>query len=353
MLKSIKDESVDMCLTSPPYWGLRDYGHSDQLGLEPTADLYIEYMTKIFREVKRALKNSGTLQQRWLNIGDTYSGSGKGSGDKPDPKFKGGGRERTLKPDKNNPLPSKCLTMIPERLAWSLIQDGWILRNKIIWYKPNGMPSSVKDRFSNKWEYIFLFSKSKKYFFDLDAIREPYTEPLNRWGGNKIDIPQVTKWIDGDEKAKWQMSVRERESRPNPDGKNPGDVIGLRKQDLVGKDTYTGFNDRYSPRPDGKNPGDMVEAETDDFLNIPTMPFSGAHFAVFPEKLCKKPIKAGCPKGGIVIDPFSGAGTVGVVAKSLGRRFIGIDIKMEYCKMAKNRIAKVGYQQELKFDIPI
>jgi len=163
VIRSFKPESIDMCLTSPPYWGLRDYGTEQifggdadcehpwgmisnksyyecsqchawkgQLGLEPTPEMYIEHMTEIFSEVKRVLKAEGSL---WLNMGDTYSGSGKGSGDdKPDPKFKGGGRERTLKADKDNSLPSKCLCMIPERLAWSLIQDGWILRNKIVWY---------------------------------------------------------------------------------------------------------------------------------------------------------------------------------------------------------------------------
>ena len=633
VLRTMTDESIDMCMTSPPYWGLRDYDVSQifggdldcehewggsfkhdvreeinhaksrttdrfygepsrkfdgnhqkhesniyclkchawkgQLGLEPTPELYIEHMTKIFHEVKRVLKKEGTL---WLNIGDTYSGSGKGSGDdKPDPKFKGGGRERTLRPDKNNPFPAKCLCMIPERLAWSLIQDEsgdiyeldkgyvicnniniteeatsatqrprkekkissrvckemeggapealsrkngkmerkeqgesediqqetlldssgagnskgnegqckkisqastkgidtlwrkstdmcmlwgkqdsffinrshrrkgqrtqkedkkiwlnlrvvkshelsqgfqdfmqklqlgngsiwflppsrgrnlcfrkkdipidllplfklkqeerWRLRNKIIWYKPNGMPSSVKDRFSNKYEFIYMFSKQQKYYFDLDSIREDYSLGtilrINQNDGNPI-------W-SGDHK------------RGSPHGEhtlNPDQFIN----------------------PKGKNPGDV-------FI-LGTMPFPEAHFAVFPEKLCEKPIKAGCPlqvcskcgkareriveekrgdamdslsiskesgnprKGGsiyhpiieskttgwtscscnvefvpgIVLDSFMGAGTTGVVARKLGRSFVGIDVKEEYCEMSKRRIAKVGYQPEL------
>jgi len=213
VMKKMPAASVDMCLTSPPYWGLRDYGVEQifggdadcehewererilgarfaqdatrradptrhclkcgawkgQLGLEPTPELYIEHMTEIFHEVKRVLKKEGTL---WLNIGDTYSSSGGAGGDynngglkEGQPKYKQG----------TSSLQPKCLCMIPERLVWSLIQDGWILRNKIVWYKPNGMPSSVKDRFSNKWEYIYLFSQSKKYYFDLDAVRENFS----------------------------------------------------------------------------------------------------------------------------------------------------------------------------------
>lgn len=437
--KGIKSESIDMCLTSPPYWGLRDYGiiqifgrdldckhiwgeeiikraygnvgthpgtgnqkrdvmkgrenkgrfciycgaWKGQLGLEPTPELYIEHLTEIFNETQRVLKNEETL---WLNIGDTYFGSGCGTNDYRTPasisisrpKLYDGPRPQNER--QHLYLKPKSLCMIPERLAWSLIQNGWILRNKIPWIKPNCMPASVKDRFSNKWEYVFLFSKSRKYYFDLDAIREPYTEPLNRWGGPKIDIPKKTKWKDKDKKTRWAMSIRERQSRPNPSGKNPGDV----------------------------------------FI-INTQPFPGAHFAVFPENLCEKPIKAGCPKEickncgkprkriskskftihngktktqydtkktsagrlallrqaareagkeysnerasmgwtdcgckagfepGIILDPFSGAGTVGIVAKKLGRKFIGIDIKFEYCEMAKKRIVKSRLSKKIRF----
>ena len=240
-------------------------------------------MTAVFHEVKRVLKKEGTL---WLNMGDTYSGSGKGSGSDIDPKFKGGGRERTLKPDKNNSLPAKCLCMIPERLAWSLIQDGWILRNKIVWYKPNGMPSSVTDRFSNKWEYLFLFSKNQKYYFDLDAVREEC-----QWGGEQ----------GGNSGKKF---------------KEAGMISDHKMQD----------------HPLGKNPG--------DFLSIPTQPFPEAHFAVFPPKLCEKPIKAGCPEGGIVLDPFCGAGTTLYVSQEMKRNYIGIDINQKFIDMAEKRTAQ-------------
>ncbi len=635
VMKEMPAESIDMVMTSPPYWGLRDYGFEQifggdkdcehewgnqishpkqekrtikqlrsssglswnrgenasifkwqeyspknqgnfclkcqawkgQLGLEPTPEFYIEHLTEIFNEAKRALKKEGTL---WLNISDSYIGQNLGQikkykkedamwlaafidseGSLQIHKQKRGnnspayqphiaigmtqremldqaykitnlgcvwkmkGKTKTGKPlyqwsvrgqqgkelieeihphlllkkkqasllwllcknlkDKKDGkfvkpenlkyreklwlnvknlsqkycadieieelnfkagLQSKCMAFIPERLAWSLIQDGWILRNKNIWYKRNAMPSSVTDRFSNRWEYLFMFSKSTKsvywtnkktlklatkqpagiqgiegedwgwgrcpkcegcgeiiykekpkncsrckglgkikisfwtghdYYFDLDAVRQPYTEPLNRWGGEKIDIPKKTKWKSDEEKAKWCMSVREKQSRPYPAGKNPGDVF-----------------------------------------EINTQSFPEAHFAVFPEKLCLKPIKAGCPEkvckkcgkarerivnhesnyikreqahaprsepskvdstgwnppniqqggwtsckcnagfeGGIVLDPFAGAGTVGVVAKSMGRRFILIDIKEEYMKMAKRRVAQIGHQKEL------
>jgi len=241
-------------------------------------------MTQIFHEVKRILKKTGTF---WLNIGDTYSGSNCGSNDyrertglgtNPRDRYKGQKAGRTN-------LPAKCLCMIPERLAWSLIQDGWILRNKIIWHKPNGMPSSVKDRFTNKWEYIFMFSKSRKYYFDLDVIREPHKH-------------KPTYKVVGQKNSPAQQSAG-----------------GISPQ-----------------HPLGKNPGDV--------WSITTQPFPEAHFAVYPEKLLKKPIKAGCPQGGIVLDPFIGSGTTGLVAVKLGRNFIGIELNPEYVKIAKKRLAQ-------------
>ena len=291
VMKEMPRNCVDMVITSPPYWGLRDYGTGpDQLGLEPTPELYIEHLTKIFNEAKRVLKKEGTL---WLNIGDTYftktgaSGAFKNRPNQAD-KYVMGNR-------KFEGLIEKCLCMIPERLAWSLIQNGWILRNKIIWYKPNAMPASVTDRLSNRWEYLFMFSRSQQYFFDLDAVREAYTEPIDRWGGEWKRGYCKTKYPEG------QIAIpeRDRNMRPNPDGKNPGDVF-----------------------------------------EIATQPFSETHFAVFPEKLCEKPIKAGCSEGDVVLDPFCGAGTALYVAKEMKRRFIGIDIKQEYCDMCETRLAQ-------------
>lgn len=411
-LRKMPDASIDMCLTSPPYWGLRDYGIGpNQLGLEPTPESYIENLTRIFNEIKRVLKKEGTL---WLNIGDTYGGGQAHSDwnvreDYPEEKKTGGFHSKLSKEKWQSGLKKlmpKCLMMIPERLAWSLIQNGWILRNKIIWYKPNAMPSSVKDRFSNRWEYLFMFSKSQHYYFDLDGVREPH----------KYDGRKDTMYKGGPK----DMQIGKHERWPDPLGKNPGDIIADRKWNnvpgqvtqAIAQDHGGWFKKDGTPIVDfakGKNPG--------DFWEINTMPFPDAHFAVFPEILCEKPIKAGCPESicrecgkprkritktdyiknrpsagndkrsrnedrlhearghggwrgnnlladvktigwtkckckagfepGVVLDPFAGAGTVGVVAKSLGRRFILIDIKEEYMEMAKKRVAQVGHQKEL------
>ena len=192
----------------------------------------------------------------------------------------------------------KCLLMIPERLAWSLIQNGWILRNKIIWYKPNAMPSSVTDRFSNRWEYLFMFSKSQRYYFDLDAVREAHKE--------SSIIRDKQGYKSSPMKGRYTMPGENREGTPDQEFNNPL----------------------------GKNPGDI--------WIIPTVacPFPGVHFATFPEKLCKKAIIPGSPENGIVLDPFCGVGTALYVAKQLKRRFIGIDIKKEYCELAEKRLAQ-------------
>jgi len=552
VMKAWPAESIDMCMTSPPYWGLRDYGveqifggdkkcehewvgekkdikrfdeyesgksrneerffgddptrkfygqhekHESnvhclkcqawkgQLGLEPMVEMYIEHMTEVFNEVKRVLKKEGSL---WLNISDTYGGSNTGHTGPAQTKWKAvpRGEGKSLQ----GKLMPKCLLMIPERLAWSLIQNGWIFRNRICWYKPNAMPSSVKDRFSNRWEYLFFFVKSDKsvywtnrktggivtkqpfgikglegldwewkevgvvnenvfnvrvrdadkerflqkatekekekygksklkkvsfwtahdYYFDLDAVREPH----------KYDGRKDTLYKGGPK----DMQIGKHERWPNPAGKNPGDVIKVERKwnevpgqesQSIARDHAGWFRKDGSPIVDfekGKNPG--------DFWNINTQPFPEAHFAVFPEKLCEKPIKAGCPEEvckkcgkarvrivekekappevftnkntppdahtssyvggkmrgqgqklqnwreahppktigwtscdcnagfnpGIILDPFCGAGTAGVMAKKLGRRFILIDIKKEYCEMAEKRIAQIGYQMEL------
>ena len=314
VLRSFKPNSIDMCMTSPPYWGLRDYGHDNQLGLEKTPEEYIEKMTAVFSEVKRVLKAEGTL---WIVIGDTYNSGtqfNNHTGLEEADRYNelGNGKKWAGHRKDIASLPSKCLCMIPERLAWSLIQDGWILRNKIVWYKPNGMPSSVKDRFSNKWEYIFLFSKSRKYYFDLDAVREELAESTWR------DIRSGCKISRKDTKCHKLV-----ESNIHGRG-GIGDPSKTRAELL---------------NPLGKNPGDV--------FTINTQPFPQAHFAVFPEKLCEKPIKAGCPEGGTVLDPFCGAGTVGVVAKKLQRKFIGIDIKSEYTKMSEKRIKNTQAQLDL------
>ncbi len=430
ILKKAPSEFVDMAMTSPPYWGLRNYGEetckiwdgcleckhewveSDvyysqphhgigsktvetpcvtkdalnkpnlksafchkcgawygQLGLEPLPDMYVKHLLQIFRELKRILKPTGSF---YLNMGDTYAGSRCGSHDYRTDKCKNfTGREQydnkynKPAPQATASIPRKSLCMVPERVALAMVGDGWILRNKIIWHKPNPMPSSVKDRLSNTWEYLFHFVKKRKYYYNLDAIREPHKSASlkrtkRKWNGHR------------EPRASWQGMDISKMCHQN--GKNPGDVF-----------------------------------------KIATKAFPEAHFAVYPEELCEAPIKAGCPehvckkcgqpkrqvlktkpnpnafnirvrdvkegrikfedrkasetevkqyqekkyqsqprevviargckcdsgfKPGMVLDPFCGAGTTCLVAKKLGRRFIGIDIRETYCRMARKRLAK-------------
>jgi len=302
VLKEFPDKCINMLMTSPPYWALRDYGEETerewadgwkgQLGLEPTFDLYIKHLCDIFDEVKRVLRDDGTI---WVNLGDTYSGSGMGTWNPPDdykskqvyflPKGK----------NKSNKIsyPSKSLVMIPFRFAIEMVNRGWILRNTIIWHKRNCMPSSVKDRFTVDFEYLFFFSKNKKYYFEQQF--DKYIKPMNRWGGEQLKPNGISSWDEGT----GQKTYRDRNMRPNLQGRNK-------------RTTWT----------------------------INPQPFPDAHFAIFPPELCETPIKASCPEKGIVLEPFAGSGTACLVAKQMGRRYVGIDINEKYVKMAKKRLAK-------------
>ena len=285
-LKKLDSESVNCCVTSPPYWALRDYGVEGQLGLEPTFQEYITKLCDIFDEVKRVLRKDGTC---WVNLGDTYGGTGSGQKDT----GKHGYTPETMATTKDKPqskLQGKSLIQIPARFSIEMCNRGWILRNEIIWHKPNCMPSSVKDRFTVDFEKIFFFVKSKKYWFETQ--REGHTS--TRWGGtNESDCKQ------GDYSMATKAGRRSHKNDYHPDGRNKRTV-----------------------------------------WKINTKPFKGAHFAVFPEDLIETPIKAGCPKGGVVIDIFSGAGTTGVVAKKQGKDFIGIELNEEYYKIAEKRISQ-------------
>ena len=297
-LKKLNGESVNCCVTSPPYWALRDYGVDGQLGLEHTFQEYIDKLCDIFDEVKRVLKKDGTC---WVNLGDTYGGSGKGAGGYSNKSTLQGytgehTKGRTMakenwnfkKAPKTENDVSKSLCQIPSRFSIEMCNRGWILRNEIIWHKPNSMPSSVKDRFTVDFEKLFLFVKNKKYWFETQ--REPH---------------QTEEWKTRN------MSKRKK-----------NDSNKQYQKHSHGPQYY---------HPEGRNKRTVWE--------INTKPYKGAHFAVFPEELIKTPIKAGCPKGGIVLDPFCGSGTTGVVAKKQGKEFIGIELNPEYIEMAKQRIA--------------
>lgn len=565
VLKQLPDESVQMCITSPPYWGLRNYSggsdivwggdencehewegrnikwhsgtnagkiqvgdrgtfHNDfsnatntcslcgawqgQLGLEPTPKLYVEHLMMIFQEVKRVLRKDGSF---YLNIGDTYT-SGKGSCFNP-----GGGSQSwqswidkrvnyptgRMAPNRMyQGIPPKCMTCIPERLMFAMIDDGWVLRNKNIWHKPNSMPSSVKDRFTTSWEYLYFFVKNSNtilwrnretsewrntrptkeenyprggmyqhiqtlklswdkppasekdnwlklqplwmgfdYYFDLDAVRIPHTtQSLERYQKGKFDDlfghgPQPQSFnlrvrdvkrgkggatAQGGELKASQKEIEEYEypekhhgssshSRAgmenltkhdlavgrtgnvsytdplhtrdySPKGKNPGDVVEIHREKEDGRYPKDHLSRPPEPEVDparafsakGKNPGDSIEATSvrhkswmstpghpythkatgkpqnpGDYWELTTQPYKGAHFAVFPEKLCERPIKASSRIGDVVLDMFCGSGTAGVVAKRLGRRAILIDCVKDYCAISKERILKVIYQPEL------
>lgn len=349
ILKPLPNESIDMCLCSPPYWALRDYGteaivwdgdenckhkwgeklpehHPGQveqtkwnrvdasgkgqtaksgqfcikcnawlgsLGIEPTFDLYIKHLCDIFDEVKRVLKKDGTC---WVNIGDTYGGSWSNYGARnchqrkrnTQKYIRHGEMPQDWKPPTVG-LPKKSLVQIPARFSIEMCGRGWILRNEIIWHKRNCMPSSADDRFTVDYEKLFFFTKNPKYYFEQQFEKAE----MNRWSGNKFKTNEA--------------AIRVR--------------------------------DRNDMMPENRNKRCVWTINTNSYPE--------AHFAVYPKELCQTPIKAGCPKGGIVLDPFSGAGTTALVALKLGRKFIGIELNQEYIKIAENRIWQEKNQLKL------
>ena len=300
VLRSLPAESVQCCVTSPPYWGLRDYGVAGQLGLERTPEEYVARMVEVFREVRRVLRDDGTL---WLNLGDSYAGSGMTGGTA----SKDGGAARVARMFHGNrrdtvpELAQKQLIGIPWRVAFALQADGWYLRSDIIWAKPNPMPESVTDRPTKAHEYLFLLTKSQRYYYNAGAIKEPcqsgpsdvrkMVESLPRIGGKHKEL------IDPLSKASAATNIGRKRSVGNPDGRNARTV-----------------------------------------WTIPTQPFPGAHFAVMPDALVEPCIAAGSREGDAVLDPFAGSGTVGVVCARAGRHFVGIELKSDYVEMARRRI---------------
>lgn len=360
----LADGSVNCIVTSPPYYGLRDYGTArweggdpncdhnpqrhdggwradrtlplgrggvyrevcgkcgairidEQIGLEQTPDEYIANLVAVFRECKRILRDDGTL---WVNIGDSYSGSGNGSGDyredgasisKSDAKY------GTHKPGTPNGLKPKDLIGIPWMLAFALRADGWYLRQDIIWHKPNPMPESVKDRCTKSHEYIFLLSKSARYYYDNEAIMEVATGFDGRKDTKYKGGP---KDMAGGAHERWQYKSLEtgRTGEVHSGYENPDGSLRV------------SFDDKGVPVRNKR-----------DVWTVTTKPYKGAHYATFPPELIKPCILAGCPEGGIVFDPFAGSGTTVAVANSLGRRGIGIDLNYNYLQLAQERVGKV------------
>lgn len=319
-LRELPDNSVHCVVTSPPYYGLRNYGVAGQIGLEPSYREYVSTMVSVFREVRRALRDDGTL---WLNLGDSYAtgggavGRAPGGGDQGERFLRQGHIEtqpnRMPQPD----LKPKDLIGIPWRVAFALQDDGWYLRQDIIWSKPNPMPESVTDRCTKAHEYLFMLSKSARYYYDQDAIKEPMSMSSVERLAQNVDDQKGSDRVPG--KTNGAMKA----------------VGKIDKQRGHGR-RHAGFNDRWDA---------MKKAEQcSGFRNkrsvweVATQPFSDAHFATFPPSLIEPCIKAGCPKGGTVLDPFGGAGTTGLVADRLGRDAILIELNPEYAAIAERRI---------------
>lgn len=310
-MRTMESSSANCCVTSPPYFGLRDYGCTGQIGLESTPEIYIAKMVEVFQEVKRVLKNDGTL---WLNIGDSYAGSGKGQGPDGanDPKVnKTKGMKVETMTAQSIGCKAKDLIGIPWMLAFALRADGWYLRQDIIWHKPNPMPESVTDRCTKSHEYIFLLSKSAKYYYDAMAIKEASVDEF--W------TTRMDRTNDG--------------QKYNPTEK----INGIRARK---RSTNFSTYDRDNNRQRGGSEY-IIEDGTRNkrsVWSVNTKPYSGAHFATFPEKLIEPMIKAGCPDGGVVLDPFMGAGTTAMVAKKLGRNYVGCELNPEYIQIAEKRL---------------
>ena len=295
-LREFAAGSARCCVTSPPYYGLRDYAVEGQIGIEQTPEAYVAKLVEVFREVRRVLADDGTL---WLNLGDSYSNIGKWGGStsgKHAKRLHGGHQTSSQAHGGKIPgLKPKDLIGIPWMAAFALRADGWYLRSDIIWHKPNVMPESVRDRPTKAHEYLFLFSKSPDYFYDVDAIREPHT-------------------------MKPQRRLSPIEGRPKYGQRQAHTEAGYRTRNAIGVDGH----------PKGRNKRTV--------WSINTKPFKGAHFAVFPTALVEPCVLAGSVRGDTVLDPFTGSGTTCVVAAEHGRVFVGTELNPDYVALACSRI---------------
>ena len=298
LLKQIGDQSVHTCVTSPPYFGLRDYGMDDQIGLEQTPDAFVTELVMVFREVKRIMRDDGTV---WLNLGDSYASyrDGKATPDttRGDSEGtlvqKGSAKNRMASTFAGSSIKHKDLIGIPWRVAFALQADGWYLRQDIIWHKPNPMPESVTDRCTKAHEYIFLLSKSPQYYFDNEAIKEPVANSsVSRLSQNNLSN---------------QLGSNRVPFKTNGTMKAVGNTENRNKRSV---------------------------------WTVTTKPFKGAHFATFPPDLIEPCILAGCPEGGIVLDPFGGAGTTGLVANRNNRNAILCELNPDYVQICENRISE-------------
>ena len=397
VLKDFPDESIDCVCTSPPYWGLRDYQEEEQLGLEETPEEFVANLVKVFSEVKRVLKKEGTV---WLNLGDSYAGNVSRASNNGRAGY-GNKRETVINRTGDN-LKPKDLVGIPFRVAFALQSDGWYLRQDIIWHKPNPMPESVQDRCTKAHEYIFLLTKSPKYFYDIDAIREDCVTNENRKSGvvrerefsynskrnlnpkaymSKYgDVENESKHRQGMHKERGESVVVTRKEIPKQkefvdfirdksNAKNLSEDSGVKLSKVEHWFRYDESGFAYPSIKDWNIIREYLDDWSEEFKNIDTRmtefethfdsinnnekgrnkrsvwtittkPYKEAHFATFPIELPTYCIKAGCPEGGIVLDPFFGSGTTGLAAQEQSRRWVGIELNEEYIKIAHRRLSQ-------------
>lgn len=301
-------ESIQCCVTSPPYFGLRDYGHDGQIGLEQTPDEYVAKLVAVFREVRRVLRNDGTL---WLNLGDSYAGGGGHSPNAPSSAYRKSGKYGdALKKGGVKPqgvIKPKDLIGIPWMVAFALRADGWYLRQDIIWAKPNPMPESVTDRCAKSHEYIFLLTKSKSYYYDHEAIKE---QAVCGWNDSEFQKGKT---------AEHQLGRAQKVRPSKPKGSFSGKTEAMAD---TGQNAFRAITDTRNKR---------------SVWNVATKPFKDAHFATYPPDLIKPCILAGTKRGDVVIDPFGGSGTTGQVALELGRRAILCELNPDYAEIIHQR----------------
>lgn len=339
-LRQLPDKSIQTCVTSPPYWGLRDYGMDEQIGLEQSPEEYVNRLCDVFDEVKRVLRDDGTL---WLNLGDSYSNHkdckstvqsiAKGTNAEVAHVIeKGKSVSRNTKMLKQSNLKNKDLVGIPWMVAFELRKRGWYLRQDIIWHKPNPMPESVTDRCTKSHEYIFLLAKNEQYFYDANAIKQPMAD---------ISLVRLSQDIDA------QKGSNRVPGKSTP-MKAVGQFVGGKKHknmDETGHRVHSFHQTRNSNSQEWQS--EDGKANKRSVWTVTTKPFNDAHFATFPEDLISDCIKAGAPEEGIVLDPFMGAGTTAVVCKKLNRRYVGIELNPEYIAIAKRRLRQMTIFEQL------
>lgn len=334
VLRGMDDGAVDCVVTSPPYFGLRDYGIVGQLGHEATPAEYVKSLRVLFAEVRRVLADDGTV---WLNLGDSYAG--KANAGRTFTKNRGRNLKPVGYPPQRNMLehaPYKSLLGIPWRVAFALQDDGWVLRNEIIWAKPNAMPESVTDRLSNRHEHLFLLTKSSHYWFNLDPIRDaPVSAADSRPQLVRARQIAAERGITAEHiaamRAVGMSDAGKALTTQSGTGRNRAEVQALADE---AKRALGGYYREFLTT-QGRNPGDVWE--------IPTQPYPEAHFAVFPLAIPDRCVQAGCKPGGTVLDPFSGSGTTGLAAARHGRRYVGIELNADYLELSlRTRLQQPG-----------